>query len=442
MENQLKLDHLFFRSRKDIDDARINADEKQVKELIDTISEMIDPFKNDPEEKGLANLSSGVVAPADVITDLTAAFDRGNDTFEQFVSDKLLVDEPDIFSPISKLKLKTFASSKKTVTRRTSKGQIVSLKADRSTFARLFMIGQKRSIDVPEILSYCLGPYPLSLANTIGNICKTPKSKLLQILESEFPDCVVDAVPVGCAVLLDAMAVLQSTVVVPETFGELADSILSRIVAIAHKFKASRVDFVADRYPEVSIKNAEREKRASQGTSTVCIYGRDQKVFKPWKKFLSNGSNKENLVAFLLESWSKMDGRYLGGFQLYVTSGKQCTRLISVEGAIAKEQVDQLSCDHEEADTRLLLHAAHAATSGHQHIVIKSPDTDVFILTIFSKLTLPETSFFFNTGTGDWRFSGDSVDVISSAISPELSCALPGLHAFTGKTALTHFVLT
>lgn len=83
----------------------------------------------------------------------------------------------------------------------------------------------------------------------------------------------------------------------------------------------------------------------------------------------------------------------------------------------------------------------NAATSGHQHIVIKSPDTDVFILTIFSQLTLPETSFF-NTGTGDWRFSGDSVDVISSAISPELSCALPGLHAFTGKTALTRFVLT
>ncbi|CAB4027529.1 Hypothetical predicted protein, partial [Paramuricea clavata] len=58
----------------------------------------------------------------------------------------------------------------------------------------------------------------------------------------------VDAVPADGSVLLDAMAVLQSTVVIPKTYGELADNILARILAIARKFKASRVDFVADRY--------------------------------------------------------------------------------------------------------------------------------------------------------------------------------------------------
>ena len=58
------------------------------------------------------------------------------------------------------------------------------------------------------------------------NICKTTKSKLLQVFESEFPDCAIDAdsVPVY------AMAVLQSTVAVPETYGKLADDILARIL--------------------------------------------------------------------------------------------------------------------------------------------------------------------------------------------------------------------
>ena len=41
----------------------------------------------------------------------------------------------------------------------------------------------------------------------------------------------IDAVPADGSVLLDAMAVLQSTVVVPDTHGELADNILARILA-------------------------------------------------------------------------------------------------------------------------------------------------------------------------------------------------------------------
>ena len=118
------------------------------------------------------------------------------------------------------------------------------------------------------------------------------------------------------------MAVLQSTVAIPETYGELADNILARILAIARKFKASRLNFVADRYPQLSIKHAEREKRASHGASNVHIYGHDQKVFKPWKKFISSVRKKENLVAFLLDCWSKMNGDFLEEIQLYVTSGR------------------------------------------------------------------------------------------------------------------------
>lgn len=132
------------RARKDTDAARINADEKQVKDVIATINEMIEPFQSDSQENGIVNLSSGVVTPDDVVTDLLDAFDKGNDGFEQFVSNKLLVDDPDIFNPIAKQKIKTFASIKKPVTRLTYKGQFVSLKANRNTFARLFMVGQRR----------------------------------------------------------------------------------------------------------------------------------------------------------------------------------------------------------------------------------------------------------------------------------------------------------
>ncbi|CAB4014755.1 Hypothetical predicted protein [Paramuricea clavata] len=369
---------------------------------------------------------------SDVVSDLSSAFDKGNEAFTQLVSNKLLVEEPDIFSTIPKMKLKTFDALNKPVSRMTWKGQVVSLRTDRNTLARLFVIGQKRSIDVQQMLSFCLGSCPLSLATVTGGICKTTKAKLLQSFQSEFLDCIVDNFHDACCVLIDAMAVLQSTVLVPETYGELADDILVRVLAVARKFKASRVEFVSDRYPAQSIKNAQREKRVTQGECSVRIYAKDQKVFKLWKKFLSNGKNKENLVSFLLDTWSNMEGRHLGEHELFVTSGSNCTKLSSTAEILHHDMVIELSdCDYEEADTRLMLHAAHAAKCGHQTIVIKSPDTDVCILGLYSKISLPETSLFLYTGSGE-HSRILSLDVISSSIPPELSSALPGLHAFTG----------
>ena len=137
--------------------SRMKADGEQVKEVIKVINEMINPFENDPQEEGLVSLSSGVTAPDDVVSDLSSAFDKGNEAFTQLVSNKLLVEEPDIFSTIPKMKLKTFDALNKPVSRMTSKGQAVSLRTDRNTFARLFVIGQKRSIDVQQMLSFCLG---------------------------------------------------------------------------------------------------------------------------------------------------------------------------------------------------------------------------------------------------------------------------------------------
>ena len=58
------------------------------------------------------------------------------------------------------------------------------------------------------------------------------------------------------AVIIDAMAMLQRLVRVPDRFGDLAEVVFAGILRQAGN--ASRVDFVADQYPEISIKNKER----------------------------------------------------------------------------------------------------------------------------------------------------------------------------------------
>ena len=44
--------------------------------------------------------------------------------------------------------------------------------------------------------------------------------------------------------------------------------------------------------------------------------------------------------------------------------------------------------DHEEADTRTLLHAAHMKSQGFESIILRANDTDVLVLAIFAQAHL------------------------------------------------------
>ena len=100
-----------------------------------------------------------------------------------------------------------------------------------------------------------------------------------------------EGVPPTAALIVDSMAVLQAMKDIPDTFEELAATVFRSVVPPT---LARQIDFVMHRYPDVSIKNPERAKHASQGTLKVEITGGGQKCPKQWKKFLSSGENKNN----------------------------------------------------------------------------------------------------------------------------------------------------
>ena len=64
-----------------------------------------------------------------------------------------------------------------------------------------------------------------------------------------------------------------------------------------------------------------------------------------------------------------------------------CVKIIV--GAV--EEIDELKCIQEEADTRLLLHAAHVAQFQYESIVFHAEDTDVHLLciTFSSQIAVP-----------------------------------------------------
>ena len=91
------------------------------------------------------------------------------------------------------------------------------------------------------------------------------------MLEGMSPECVNHFLSRNSALMVDAMALLPSLTIIPKTFGELPAHVLSRLLSLAGFHKASRIDFVADRYPDHSIKDNERSTRAAQGSTLVNI---------------------------------------------------------------------------------------------------------------------------------------------------------------------------
>ena len=141
----------------------------------------------------------------------------------------------------------------------------------------------------------------------------------------------------------------------------LADSnreIDLKLMSLATRYSAARVDFVIDRYPDVSIKNAERSRRAGGDCQVINVHSDNQKTPQQWKKNLSVGRNKKSLLSYLANSWKSFHSSLFKGMTLYITNKESCWKLSPVENSVCSSDiVADLECNHEEADTRLLLHA-------------------------------------------------------------------------------------
>ena len=74
-----------------------------------------------------------------------------------------------------------------------------------------------------SVLHCELGPVPWSLATPDGGLVKTDKSCLLHLLESGTQPA--EDVPPMAALILDGMAVLQTTRPTGDTFSHLADQV-------------------------------------------------------------------------------------------------------------------------------------------------------------------------------------------------------------------------
>ena len=75
-------------------------------------------------------------------------------------------------------------------------------------------------------------------------------------------------------------------------------------------------------------------------------------------------------------------------------------------------------CNHEESDSRMLLHASHAAKHGQHSIVIRTVDTDAVVLAVSVVQQLqPEDKQWLTFGTGQ-SFRYRAPHKISAGLGP------------------------
>ena len=112
-----------------------------------------------------------------------------------------------------------------------------------------------------------------------------------------------------------------------------------------------------------------------------------------------------------------------------LTDGEQ---VVEITRARPTEDINALKSKHEEADTRMILHAAYAVRdSPTSAIVIQSPDADVLFLCVSHFTGIGCNELWFRTGVND-RQRYILVHSIQEKNGERLWQSLPAFHALTG----------
>ena len=393
---------------------------KDVKCLINAVEEMGNPFKEDSGD--LLVLDTMEIMPEEVVQSVKNLQKLGEGQYKAFVKERLIDSSKPITETIKRNNVALF-SRPPGKTRSKKQAQVSELKADCSLFSRLYIACQSRKGDLQDFFSHENQPWPPSLSQQ-GQLRKGNKADLIRCLQGTTETTAEG--PLVDAKVFDGAVVVQ--ILHPKTaltFQEYVETVFVPYLTTQLQ-SAERLDIVWDTYNENSLKKGARENRGSGARRRVAP---SVKVPSNWNSFLRVDGNKAELFKLLAEAVGSID---MPGKELYSTYGD------SVVTRGATECMEGLQpCSHEEADTRIFLHVLHAAKQ-HDRIMIRTVDTDVFVLAVSQMERIPEREVWLAFGTGR-QFKYYPIHEIAVSLGPQKSRALPVFHAITGCDTVSFF---
>ena len=240
----------------------------------------------------------------------------------------------------------------------------------------------------------------------------------------------VEEVPHPNATIIDAMGLMNKLHGGNRTFSELSDHVFSQMLHAGHG--SDRIDVVFDVYHSDSIKSAERIQRGSTEGLAFSNILQGNKI-KNWRQLLSCTESKNKLTAFLAESWKEQKFREkLGRKCMFLTSSDRCIKLTES----GWQSIDYLQSTQEEADTRILLHAKHAAETIPALICI-TEDTYVFIICLGLWQDVYSNIFIIRGSKSSVRLI--DITKLAAALGRDVCTPLLGLHPWTGCDTISAF---
>ena len=190
---------------------------------------------------------------------------------------------------------------------------------------------------------------------------------------------------------------------------------------------ARSLGIINDTYKECSIKSGTRQNRGSAG-QRVQLEGFKQHMLQgeKWKEFLHSGENKNALINLISNFLESEEGRNHLNLPTVVTSGE---RTIKIQDG---QVIEMFNCNHEEADTRLILHSVLLEGD----VIVVAKDTDVLIVMIWAYHALEIRYQWFMKYDHD-KYA--KIDAICKFLGGDLCSSLPAIHALSGCDTTSFF---
>ena len=285
---------------------------------------------------------------------------------------------------------------------------------------------QNRDGDLTKFFAHEIQSFPPSLSDFGKLNLPSSKSDLLGCLDCESPD---PPSTYDCIVLDGAVIVHFLPTKAVSTFNEYADKVF--VPYINKQLQGcARVDIVWDLYLPDSLKESTRENR---GRGVRRKVSGPTKIPGNWMNFLHDTNNKKELFAYLTSKVSEFS--FPPNKVVYIMLGHSVVSVGPSNNAMP-------NCNHEEADTRIVVHVRHALEHGLKKIEVRTIDTDVVVILvgIFFELTTMESpvDIWIAFGMGK-NFRLYSVNAIWATLGEPRSRALPVFHALTGCDTTSSF---
>ena len=397
-----------------------NAFLKNVKSLVSSMEDLGNPFKEDSGD--LLALDTKDIMPSEVVESVKNIKKIGQSQYKAFVTERMVERTRPITHPIKRNKLPLFSRpTTKTVSKK--QAQVSALKDDCSLFSRLYISCQTREGDLGDFFRHENQPWPPSLSHH-GQLRQGNKAELVRCLQGT-TEVSAESPQVDVKIFDGAVVVQMLHPKTARTFQEYTQTVFLTYIQ-AQLQSSQRIDIVWDTYQPDSLKTGTREKRGSGARRRVAP---TVKIPPNWKSFLRIDDNKTELFGLLAQEVRSIEA---AGKDVYSTYGNQ------VVSNTTRENLEDLQpCNHEEADTHIFLHVLDAVKQ-HRRIMIRTIDTDVFVLAVSQMQRIPQKEIWLAFGMGK-LFRYYPIHEIARSLGPKKSLALPVFHAFTGCDTVSFF---